>query len=144
MLCLTPCESLDQLVPELGSRVEDYMTKPCRIIEVMARARVLLRDTGPGRQEGPTGHADLLLDDVVCRAWRGSRELDLTPAEYRLLRHFLVDAEQVLTKDLLAWQLWGESRGDNAIERLISRLRHKVGPSLIRTRRGFGYSLSAM
>ncbi|GAA2478394.1 response regulator transcription factor [Winogradskya humida] len=144
ILCLTTCDQLDRLVPELGSRVEDYVTKPCRITELLARTQVLLRDHAPSRRVGPLCHGDLLLDDAVCRAWRGERPLDLTAAEYRLLRYLLINAGQVLTKEQLAWQVWGESRDANAIERLVSRLRQKVdagGPAMIQTRRGFGYSL---
>jgi DNA-binding response OmpR family regulator len=143
ILCLTSCDHLDRIVPELGFRVEDYVTKPCRITEVLARSEVLLRDRQGGRRDSTHSHGDLRLDDAACRAWRGARPLDLTPAEYRLLRYLLVNAEQVLSKEQLARHLWGESRGDNAIERLVSRLRHKVGPALIHTRRGFGYSLGA-
>ena len=146
VLCLTTCDHLDRLLPELGLGIEDYVTKPCRITEVLARAHVLLRGRSPARREGAVCHGDLLLDDMVCQAWRGRRPLDLTAAEYRLLRHLLVHAGQVLSKEQLAWQLWGEFRGDNAIERLVSRLRQKVDrdePALIHTRRGFGYWLGS-
>ena len=141
VLCLSSCDALERLMPELGFGIEDYVTKPCRITEVLARARVLL-GRQPAQRTGPLGLADLLLDEASGRAWRGDRPLELTPAEHRLLRHLLVNAEQVLSKEQLAWQVWGEARGDNAIERLVSRLRRKVdedGPELIHTRRGFGY-----
>ncbi|MGW0433401.1 response regulator transcription factor [Micromonospora sp. NPDC003197] len=144
ILCLAPCEILDRLVPELGFGVEDYVTKPCRVTEVLARAHVLLRDRDATRQASLLCYDDLLMDDAVCRAWRGQRALDLTSAEFRLLRQLLLHAEQVLSKEQIARQLWGEARGDNAIERLISRLRQKVdhdNPPLIHTRRGFGYWL---
>jgi len=146
VLCLTTCDHLDRLLPELGLGIEDYVTKPCRITEVLARAHVLLRGRNHGRREGVVCHGELLLDDMVCQAWRGRRPLDLTAAEYRLLRHLLVHAGQVLSKEQLARQLWGEFRGDNAIERLVSRLRQKVDrdePALIHTRRGFGYWLGS-
>ncbi|MFI7540446.1 response regulator transcription factor [Actinoplanes sp. NPDC049599] len=144
VLCLTSCEHLDRLLPELGLGIEDYVTKPCRITEVLARAQVLLRERRPGRRDGVRCHGDLILDNQVCRAWRDRRSLDLTAAEYRLLRHLLVNAGQVFSKEQLARQLWGEHRGGNAIERLVSRLRQKVDrgePPLIHTRRGFGYVL---
>ncbi|WP_307531113.1 winged helix-turn-helix domain-containing protein [Streptomyces umbrinus] len=78
------------------------------------------------------------------RPRRGRRALDLTPAEYRLLRHLLVNAERVLSKEQICRHVWGETRAGNAIEKLVSRLRHKVDqeqPPLIHTRRGFGYRL---
>ncbi|RSO08796.1 DNA-binding response regulator [Streptomyces sp. WAC 05379] len=145
VLLLTECESLGRLVPELGPGRRDYVTKPFRIAEVLARIQVLLRDARPGRPRGnPLHYGDLVLDDTVCRARRGTRALDLTPAEYRLLRQLLVNAQRVLSKEQIGRHVWGDHRGDNAIEQLVSRLRRKVdrdAPALIHTRRGFGYWL---
>ncbi|MBT2418928.1 response regulator transcription factor [Streptomyces sp. ISL-22] len=145
VLLLTECASLDRLVPELGPGERDYVTKPFRVAEVLARIQVLLRGARPGPSRGnPLHHGDLVLDDTVCRARRGTRALDLTPAEYRLLRHLLVNAHRVLSKEQIGRHVWGEHRGDNAIEQLVSRLRRKVdrgAPALIHTRRGFGYWL---
>ncbi|MEV8393828.1 response regulator transcription factor [Streptomyces sp. NPDC056650] len=146
VLFLAMCEYLDSLLPELGPGREDYVTMPFRIAEVLARAQVLLRGRGRGRgpaRRGPC-YGDLVLNDATCQAWRGPRALDLTPAEYRLLRHLLVNADQVLTKEQICRHVWGDGRADNAIEKLISRLRQKVDqeePPLIHTRRGFGYLL---
>lgn len=144
VLFLTACESLDNLVSGLGLGAADYVTKPLRITEVLARAQVLLRGRSPVRRERSPRYGDLVLDDATCRARRGQRPIDLTPAEYRLLRHLLVNAERVLSKEQICRHVWGESRAGNAIEKLLSRLRHKVDqeePPLIHTRRGFGYWL---
>jgi len=144
VLFVTTCEALESLLPELGPGAQDYVTKPFRITEFLARAQVLLRGRHPGGAGAPLCYGDLVLDDALCQARRGQRPLDLTAGEYRLLRHLLVNAGTVLSKEQIARHLWGEFRGDNAIERLVSRLRHKVdggGPALIHTRRGFGYSL---
>ncbi|MGP4049869.1 response regulator transcription factor [Streptomyces sp. 2A115] len=142
VLFLTAYERLGLLVPELGLGEADYVTMPFRISEVLARAHVLLRGRGSVGQ-GPC-YGDLVLDDATCQAWRGRRALDLTPAEYRLLRHLLVNAERVLSKEQICRHVWGDARAGNAIEKLVSRLRHKVDqeqPPLIHTRRGFGYRL---
>ncbi|MER5550448.1 response regulator transcription factor [Streptomyces sp. NPDC002793] len=143
ILCVTSCESLDRLVPEIGTEVDDYVTKPCRVAELLARVQVLLRAGNAAHGSG-LRHEDLRLDEIVYQAWRGERRLDVTAAEYRLLRHLLLNAGQVLSKEQLAWQVWGESRATNTVERLMSRLRQKVDrtrPALIHTRRGFGYWL---
>ncbi|MFD0524485.1 response regulator transcription factor [Paractinoplanes durhamensis] len=132
-------------MPVLGTRIEDYITKPCRSAELLARVQVLVRNRAAAGRADVLRHGDLLLDDVVCRAWRADRMLGVTPAEYRLLRHLLRNADRVLSKEQLAWHLWGESRDVNAIERMVSRLRQKVDrtpPALIHTHRGFGYRLS--
>ncbi|MET7850852.1 response regulator transcription factor [Streptomyces avermitilis] len=144
VLLLAEYDSLDRLLPELGPGETDYVTKPLRIAEVLARAQVLLHGRRRVRREGTVGYGDLVLDDSTCQAWRGQRALDLTPAEYRLLRHLLVNANKVLSKERIGRFVRGEFRGDNAIEQLVSRLRRKVdrdGPPLIHTRRGFGYWL---
>jgi DNA-binding response OmpR family regulator len=147
VLLLTAHESLPDVVNQLGIGVSDYVTKPIRIAEVLARANVLLRARGESEhvQRGSrSGYGDLVLDDATCLARRGQIVLRLTPAEYRLLRHMLVNAGRVLSKEQLSRHVWGEVRGDNAIEQLVSRLRRKVdhrAPALIRTRRGFGYCL---
>ncbi|MCX5335513.1 response regulator transcription factor [Streptomyces sp. NBC_00140] len=145
VLFLTADDSLDSLLPELGLGEKDYVTKPFRVAEVLARMQVLLR--GPGavpHHEGGPRYRDLVLDDALCQARRGTLTLDLTPAEYRLLRHLLVNAHRVLSKGQISRYVWGDFRGDNAIEQLVSRLRRKVdrdAPALIHTRRGFGYWL---
>lgn len=145
VLYLAPYDCLGSLLPELGPGVQDYVTKPFRVVEVLARIQVLLRGTAaPGRPGHSPCYDDLVLDDTLCRAWRGPRALDLTPAEYRLLRHLLVNAHRVLSKEQISRYVWGDFRGDNAIEQLLSRLRRKVdreAPPLIHTRRGFGYWL---
>ncbi len=144
VLYVTACGFLDRLLPELGVGEKDYVTKPFRVAEVLARMQVLLRGTALGGPGHFPRHGDLVLDDSLCRAWRGTRPLDLTPAEYRLLRHLLVNAHRVLSKEQISRYVWGDFRGDNAIEQLVSRLRRKVdrdAPALIHTRRGFGYWL---
>ncbi|MGW1779390.1 response regulator transcription factor [Streptomyces sp. NPDC002143] len=178
LLFLATCDALPRLVPELAAEQEDYVTKPLRIAELLARVAVLLRGRRPRRHVdrphhgdevdvmdvvddvgdvvgrigpvGPVGPVDpidvvdLVMDDAACQARRGPRPLALTPAEYRLLRHLLANAECVVSKEQISRHVWGESRAGEAIEKLVSRLRHKVdreGPALIHTRRGFGYWL---
>lgn len=144
VLYLTACDSLDRLLPELALGEGDYVTKPFRVAELLARIRVLLHGTSPTGPDDLPRYDDLVLDDTRCRARRGARALDLTPAEYRLLRHLLANAHRVLSKEQISRYVWGDFRGDNAIEQLVSRLRRKVdrdAPALIHTRRGFGYWL---
>jgi two-component system, OmpR family, response regulator len=144
LLFLTACESLGTLVPGLGMGGTDYVTKPFRIAEVLARAHTLLCGSGAAGQERAPRCGDLILDDVTCQARRGLRALELSPAEYRLLRQLLANRERVLSKEQISRHVWGDVRADNAIEKLVSRLRRKVdveAPQLIHTRKGFGYWL---
>jgi two-component system OmpR family response regulator len=142
VLFLITCDYLHTLLPELGEGTKDYVTQPFQPTEVLARAGVLLRDRRPAPSPGTPRYGDLVLDDVTCRAQRGARPLDLTPAEYRLLRHLLVNAGQVLSKEQISRHVWNDARATEAIEKLVSRLRQKVDQediALIHTRRGFGY-----
>ncbi|GHH22635.1 response regulator transcription factor [Streptomyces lanatus] len=115
-----------------------------RVAEVLARARQLVRGEGPAGGDGALRYGDLVLDDATRRARRGERGIELTPAEYRLLRCLLVNAERVLSKEQIGRHVWDDPPTDSAIERLVSRLRRKVNgeqSALIHTRRGFGYWL---
>ncbi|MCX4637662.1 response regulator transcription factor [Streptomyces sp. P9-2B-2] len=154
VLFLTDPTSLDGLCPWLSLGVADYVLKPLRVPEILARVQVLLHDRGAARPERTPRQAadltlgDLILNDATCQVWRGRRELSLSPTEYRLLRCLLLHPGQVLSKEQISRNVWGEDRArtENTIESLISRLRRKVdreAPPLIHTRKGFGYWLGA-
>lgn len=144
VLFLVSGREIDMVTTEVGFSGDDYLSKPLRVGDLLARVRLLLRGGSSTGQHKVLVQGDLRLDEATCRAWRGERDLDLGPAEYRLLRTLLLHVGTVLSKDQIARRVWGEVRDDNAIERLVSRLRRKVDrerPALIRTQRGFGYSL---
>lgn len=144
VLFLVPGDQIDMVASEVGFSGDDYLSKPLRVGDLLARVRLLLRGGSSMGQHKVLVQGDLRLDEATCRAWRGERDLDLGPAEYRLLRILLLHAGTVLSKGQIARRVWGDVRDDNAIERLVSRLRGKVDrelPALIRTQRGFGYSL---
>ena len=86
------------------------------------------------------------MDVDAHRVWRGDDEVELSPTEFRLLRYLLINRERVLSKAQILDHVWDyEYVGDlNAVETYISYLRKKLGDKdaqLIRTVRGFGYSL---
>lgn len=84
-------------------RREDHVTRPFRATEILARAQILLHGRRPHPRAGMPRHGDLVLDDVVGSTRRDARRpLDLTPAEYRLLRHLLINAGQVLAKEQIS------------------------------------------
>ncbi|MFC8797947.1 response regulator transcription factor [Promicromonospora sp. NPDC057138] len=144
VLFLVPGDQIDMVASEVGFSGDDYLSKPLRVGDLLARVGLLLRGGSSAGQHKVLVQGDLRLDEATCRAWRGERDLDLGPAEYRLLRTLLLHAGTVLSKEQIARRVWGDVRDDNAIERLVSRLRRKVDreqPALIRTQRGFGYSL---
>ncbi|SDK48187.1 DNA-binding response regulator, OmpR family, contains REC and winged-helix (wHTH) domain [Nocardioides sp. YR527] len=144
ILFLATEERFTGLLDEVGFSGEDYLLRPFRVSDLLARVHLLVRDGVAAARRSVLERGELRIDDSSYRAWRGDRELGLSPAEYRLLREFARNPGLVLSKEQIAARVWGNSRDDNAIERLVSRLRSKVDredPALIRTQRGFGYSL---
>ena len=129
----------------LGS--DDYVTKPFSIEELIERVKAVLRRAGgAGPGERRLSYADLELDEDTRDVWRAGRLIELTPTEYKLLHYLLANARRVLTRDQILEQVWDYSFAGNAsvLETYISYLRHKideVGPPLIHTVRGVGYTL---
>jgi two-component system OmpR family response regulator len=124
---------------------DDYVTKPFSVTEVVARLRALLRRARGQVESDRLQVGDLVFDDAAHVVRRGSRTIELSPTEYRLLRHLIRHRGQVLSKTQLLDQVWGYPSGDgNVVERFVSSLRHKLdtgGPPLLHTVRGFGYVL---
>jgi len=126
---------------------DDFITKPFRLEEVIARIRAVLKRTGRG-DTVTTRHryADLELDEDTHRVWRHGQQVDLSPTEFRVLRYLLLNPEHVLSKAQILDHVWQyDFDGDAAVvENYISFLRKKIDnvePKLIHTIRGVGYSL---
>jgi len=126
---------------------DDYVTKPFSLEELVLRIEAVLRRTGSGRT-GTTRLVcgDLEMDEDAHRVWRGNDEVQLSPTEYRLLRYLLLNKDRVVSKNQILDHVWDyEFVGDpSAVETYISYVRRKLDDrdaKLIRTVRGFGYSL---
>ncbi|MBI5529097.1 MAG: response regulator transcription factor [Deltaproteobacteria bacterium] len=143
ILMLTAKSALQDKITGLDSGADDYLVKPFAFEEMLARIRALLRR---GHVEGtaPLRVDDLLLDRVTRRGRRGGREIPLTSREYALLEYFMRHVGQVLTRAMIAENVWGLDfdSESNVIEVTLSHLRNKVDRGarpLIHTLRGFGY-----
>ena len=126
---------------------DDYVTKPFRLEEVVARIRAVLKRAGTGAEAGSRHqYQDLELDEASHRVWRQGRQVDLSATEFRLLRYFLLNPERVLSKAQILEHVWQYDFGGDAaiVENYISYLRKKidrVDPKLLHTIRGVGYVL---
>jgi len=146
VLFLTARDAVADRVKGLDLGADDYLIKPFAFSELLARVRTLLR-RNPPRQPELLHVADLEIDVVRRRASRASQKLDLTPKEFGLLSLFARRAGEVLSRSLIAEQVWDVNlySGTNVVDVHVRRLRSKVDDpfpkKLIHTVRGAGYVL---
>ena len=134
------------MVVGLDTGADDYVTKPFRLAELLARVRALLRRTGTESVEGDLGAQDVRVDVNAHRAFVGSTELQLTAKEFDLLRVLLRDAGSVVERDTLMREVWGSdpTGSTKTLDMHVSWLRRKLGddatkPHYITTVRGMGF-----
>ena len=149
VLILTARDALDDRVAGLDGGADDYLVKPFAFPELHARLRALVRR---GRGEESVNKlccADLSLDRLARSAVRAGQPLELTVKEFDLLEFLLRHKGHVVSREMLALEIWGERARvvplDNVIDVHIARLRAKVdapfASAIIRTVRGVGFSV---
>ncbi|ABE57466.1 MULTISPECIES: heavy metal response regulator transcription factor [Chromohalobacter] len=146
VLFLTARDAVEYRVKGLELGADDYLVKPFSFVELLARVRTLLR-RGPLRERERFQVADLHMDVLKRRVTRGETRLALTNKEFALLQLLLEREGEVLSRTLIASEVWGMNfdSDTNVVEVAVRRLRAKVDDPftrrLIHTERGMGYVL---
>ena len=142
VLILTSRDTWREKVAGLRAGADDYLAKPFELEEMTARVEALIRRA--------SGHASPLLkcgpvelDSVSARVTMDGVPVTMTALEYRSLQYLMQKQGRVVSKSELSEHIYGQDleRDSNVIEVLINRLRSKLGPDLIETRRGLGYQI---
>ena len=146
ILLLTARDTPDDIILGLDVGADDYLTKPFRFDVLLARLRALTRRGGAQRLE-VLRFGDIELDRLAHKARRGKRELKLTPKEFTLLEHFLLNPGRVIRRTELLEKVWEINFEPDTnvvnvhVANLRSTLEEKSGPRVIQTVRGVGYVL---
>jgi DNA-binding response OmpR family regulator len=144
VIVLTARDSVTDTVTALEGGADDYMPKPFRFAELLARVRLRLRQVHATNSEDPLDALEsggIRLNLRTRRATVGGTEVDLSAREFALTEIFMRNAGQVLSREQLLDHVWGFDfdPGSNVVDVYIGYLRKKFGADTIRTMRGMGY-----
>jgi DNA-binding response OmpR family regulator len=141
VVILTARAQLSDTVAGLDLGADDYVTKPFRFEELLARIRARLRHGGSEDRELRAG--DVVLDMRTRRARVEGREVELSAREFALAEVLFRNPGQVLSREQLLSLVWGYDRdpGSNVVDVYVGYLRRKLGGAVIATVRGMGYRL---
>jgi two-component system copper resistance phosphate regulon response regulator CusR len=147
VLVLTARDALDDKVAGLDAGADDYLVKPFAFPELLARVRALLRRGAAEGRPAKLRLADLEMDPAERAVTRGGKPVALTAREFDLVEYLLRRAGQVVTRAMIARDIWEETQRatplDNVIDVHIGRIRRKIDEpfavKLLHTVRGVGF-----
>jgi two-component system OmpR family response regulator len=144
VLILTARDAWHEKVQGIDAGADDYLAKPFRMEELLARVRALIRRT-KGQASAELRCGPITLDTRTGRVTVDGRPVPLTGHEYRVLAYLMRRKGQLVSRSELAEHVYAQDldRDSNTIEVFIGRLRRKLGVDLIATVRGLGYRLEA-
>jgi two-component system OmpR family response regulator len=143
VLILTARGNWYERVEGIEAGADDYVSKPFRTEEIIARIRAIVRRAA-GLASSRIEIDDLVVDMRSMQVSRNGVPISLTPLEYRLVAYLVHQQGRVVSQNDISEHLHFQhfERDSNSIEVLVGRVRRKLGAGLIKTRRGFGYMLS--
>jgi DNA-binding response OmpR family regulator len=145
IIILTARDQELDVVAGLDAGADDYLVKPFRLAELLARVRAHLRRLAAAAPtelaETALRAGDVTLDVAARRAWQGDRELDLRPKEFDLLALLVAEAGRVVTRERIMRDVWDTDwlGSTKTLDTHVLTLRGKVGADAITTLRGVGY-----
>jgi len=140
VLILTARGSWAERVDGIDTGADDYLPKPFRMEELLARLRSIVRRSS-GHASSVMSAGEITLDERQMKVTRRGIPVSLSPLEYRLVAHLLRNRGRVVSQQELDENVYGhgEEHDPNTLEVLVGRVRKKLGAEAIETRRGFGY-----
>ena len=140
VIALTARGSWMERVEGIDAGADDYLPKPFRMEELVARIRALVRRSS-GHSSSLIATGELTLDERQMRVTVSGIPVELAPLEYRAVAYLVHNLGRVIAQGELSEHIHGsaDAYDSNAIEALIARIRRKIGGDVIKTRRGFGY-----
>src|SRR5687768_4895992 len=148
VLMVTARDDEADILIGLGVGADDYLTKPFRMRELVARIGALLRRVDRAAElvsSRPLELGDLTVDAGARKVWLGKEEVRLTPTEFDLLACLAAAPGQVLTREKLMADVWGwpGASGTRTVDSHVKALRSKIGAERVRTVHGVGYALES-
>lgn len=142
VLLLTAKGSWPERVEGIDAGADDYLVKPFHMEELLARLRAIVRRSN-GMSSSILTAGPLSVDTRQMKVTEDGMPVKVTPLEFRLLSYLLLNADRVVSQEELATNIYFQDQepSSNAVEVTVGRLRRKLTSGVIRTRRGFGYTI---
>ncbi|WP_084126612.1 response regulator transcription factor [Demequina sp. NBRC 110054] len=144
VIILTARTSVEDTVASLESGADDYLGKPFRFEELLARVRLRLRGKVHATEGSSLAHEGIVLDPLTRTVTVDAREVELSAREFALLAELIAHPGHVLSREQLLSRVWGYDfdPGSNVVDVYVRYLRRKLGHDRIQTVRGAGYRLA--